>query len=502
MAGFHQKSPPLQRIERIPTVWRIGVVLILLAAIMPWGLAGRPAAAFQETARDLNWQSAEEGRFRYLVEPNEALDAASFAATYGSFAETALTELELFLDTPAPISPIEIHVYLEEASFMAWVGEIGRSELEGIVVHADPRATQIALYYPVFAALTALEAENQIRHATAHLMIGLTTDFNIPRGFDEGFAQYFERPNTPLIARLAALVQMEHQRGELISWSNLNREVPIDDDLLIQAEAYSVVAYLIRHHGLPEFRLFLNNLKDASDWREAMNLTFAPSTSDSIERQWRDDVPRWAAGEWKWNLVAGFDLGPARDQLERGNFEGALTALLISEQLLRDIDDPVRQQEANLLKDQARIGGLAEEKMIEAQQALEHFAYDRAAAAVNQAEEQYAQLPPELRPDDLLLAYHELAFSGLMAADELEIARVQSSNWGDYPAARESALSAGQAFSSLGDETMTMQSQALIDRMDQERLRLVMLLGALAILMMAWLGLWLWARGKSPLRWE
>src|SRR5690606_23372822 len=126
--------------------------------------------------------------------------------------------------------------------------------------------------------------------------------------------------------------------------SNLNRDVPLDDDQLIRAESYAVVAYLIRHHGLPEFRAFLAELKTVANWREAVNAAFAPGTSDSIARQWRDDVPLWAAGEWKWTLVSGFNLEPAREQLRRGNFDGAMAALLISEQLLRDIDDPDRQR--------------------------------------------------------------------------------------------------------------------------------------------------------------
>ena len=33
------------------------------------------------------------------------------------------------------------------------------------------------------------------------------------------------------------------------------------------------------------------------------------------------------------------------------------------------------------------------------------------------------------------------------------------------------------------------------------QLRLVLLVGGLTLLSVAWLGLWLWSRGKSPLDW-
>lgn len=505
MAGHHEnpiialKAP--HRLRAAAWLLRsIAPLLILALACMP---AARLTAAAEPPGGVIDdWDSATTERFRFLVQPNDTMSAADFAGLHGTQAETALTELELFLDITAPDGQIDIYVYSRAEDFQAALSASEREEIEGVIAVADPRSLDISIWLTPFAALTPLDAENQIRHATAHVMAGVASEFNIPRGFDEGFAQYFERPNTPAIARLAALVQTEYQRGELVSWSNLNRDVPLDDDQLIRAESYAVVAYLIRHHGLPEFRAFLAELKAVANWREAVNAAFAPGTSDSIERQWRDDVPLWAAGEWKWNLVSGFNLEPAREQLRRGNFDGAMAALLISEQLLRDIDDPDRQREATLLKDQARIGGLAEEKMIEAQQALEQFAYDRAVAAVDQAENQYAQLPSELRPDDLLLTYKEMATAGLTASDDLDIARIRSASWGDYPEARSGALSAGTTFASLGDGEMASQSQSLIDQLDQQQIRLVMLLGALAMLTFVWLGLWLWSRGPPVLRWD
>jgi len=200
--------------------------------------------------------------------------------------------------------------------------------------------------------------------------------------------------------------------------------------------------------------------------------------------------------------MTGFDLSQAHAQLERGNFEGATSALEIAEQLLRDVDDPERTAEVAELQDQARIGDLAETKMAEAQQALEQFVYDRAAAAVAQAEEQYAQLPPEVRPDDQIAIYKDMAANGMAATNDLEIAHIQSGNWADYADTRASALSAGQDFAALGDAEKRDDAGQLVSALDQEQLRIVLLLGALAVLTVGWLLLWLRTRGPQPMKWE
>jgi hypothetical protein len=350
--------------------------------------------------------------------------------------------------------------------------------------------------------LTQLEAENQLRHALSHIVAGWASAFMIPRGFDEGLAQYVEKPNLPVQARLAALVQAASQEGRLSSWSNLNRATPLDEDDIERAQSYSMVAYLIRHQGLPDLWQFLEELKNAETWRDAMNVAFAQTTHDQIERQLKEDIPAWAAGDWRWNLMYGFDLTTAREQLARGNFEGAASALEISEQLLRDVHDPERAAEVAELKDQARIGDLAETKMAEAQQALEQFVYDRAAAAVAQAEEQYAQLPPEVRPDELIATYKDMAARGMAATNQLEIAHIQAGNWADYADTRSAAVTAGGDFAALGDTEQRDDADRLVGIMDQEQLRIVLLLGALAVLTFGWLFLWLRTRDSQPLKWE
>jgi hypothetical protein len=481
------------------TFIRIAAVLLLLALA---GVAGARAAEDDAAPRD-GWTSARvSDDLTVWVQDGAGLSAEDFASAHGDELTTALEELLLFLNVQKAVQPIEIDVYSDTSAYQAAVDESGRIDLEGQIAVADAPNAVISLPIDSYRSLTSPEPENQLRHALSHVVAGWASDFEIPRGFDEGLAQYAERPNLPVQARLAALVQAALQDGKLSSWSNLNRATPLDDDDIERAQSYSMVAYLIKHQGLPDLWKFLTELKTADNWRDAMNAAFEPATSDQIERQWKEDIPAWAAGDWRWNLMTGFDLEPARTQLERGNFEGATSALEISEQLLRDVNDPERAAEVAELKDQARIGDLAETKMAEAQQALEQFVYDRAAAAVAQAEEQYAQLPLEARPVELIETYKEMAAQGMAATNQLEIAHIQAGNWADYADTRAAALGAGQDFAALGDTEQRDDADRLISAMDQEQLRIVLLLGALALLTGGWLVLWLRTRGSQPLKWE
>jgi hypothetical protein len=481
--------------------FRLVRILLALVSLMAFG-PSVVASAQVSDVRD-GWESAQiSDDLVVWVQEGAGITAEDFAVAHEAELTTALSELLLFLDVAEIEQPVQIEVYSTIAAYQTAVDEVRRIDLEGQIAIADAPNATILVPIESFRSLTPLEAENQLRHALSHVVAGWTTEFNIPRGFDEGLAQYVEKPNLPVQARLAALVQAASQEGKLSSWSNLNRATPLDDDDILRAQSYSLVAYLIKHQGLPDLWQFFEELKSAENWRDAMNVAFAPTTADQVERQWKEDIPAWAAGDWRWNLMTGFDLENARQQLARGNFEGAASALEISEQLLRDVRDPELTAEVAELKDQARIGDLAETKMAEAQQALEQFVYDRAAAAVAQADELYAELPPEIRPDELIATYTDMAARGVAATNQLEIAHIQAGNWSDYAETRAAAVAAGTDFAALGDAEQRDDADRLVTAMDQEQLRIVLLLGALAVLTLGWLFLWLRTRGPQPLKWE
>ncbi len=463
-----------------------------LAAPLGQPLPPPPASGFtvQETAH-----------LAFFVQPSAQTDAAAFAATYGPAAEQAFTELTALFGVQPP-TKIAIYAFADPQALQRAIQGLDPVELPSVDVIPDPQGLTISLALPTFLARSPREAENAIRHATAHLLVGLAAGHNLPRGFEEGIAQYVERLPSPRLARIAATVQDASRRGTLLSWSDLNRSRPASADAeLISAESYAVVAFLLDQYTVRSFRDFLAALRTEPDWRLAMRSIYNRSAGE-VENQWKDNLPRWMAGGWKDNLVAAFDLQPARDLLAGANYAAAKAALDRSQQLYADLGDRKRLAEVEALLLQCDTGIQAEALMTQAQQALELHTYDRAQILLTQARTQFAQLPPDQHPTDLLEAYDRIAVSGIQAIDSLDRAQQLSRRWRDYPDARAAAVGAGSTFAALGDEEMTTRAQAVLHDLDVRQRRLVLLLAALACLTAAWLALWLWARGPTEVKWS
>ena len=109
---------------------------------------------------------------------------------------------------------------------------------------------------------------------------------------------------------------------------------------------------------------------------------------------------------------------------------------------------------------------------------------------------------PRYVPDELIATYKEMAARGMAATNQLEIAHIQAGNWADYADTRAAAVAAGADFASLGDTEQRDDANRLVGVIDQEQLRIVLLLGALAVLTFGWLFLWLRTRGPQPLKWD
>ncbi|MDQ3779947.1 MAG: hypothetical protein M3354_05315 [Chloroflexota bacterium] len=442
---------------------------------------------------------AESEHLRYFVQDGAPLDANAFVIAYGGFAERAYADLGMLF--PAPTGKIEIAVYHNDADYAAAIQNAPRPEVQAGGVQANPGVHDIALSLPLFTTRSELAAENSVRHAIAHVIVQRTAAGQAPRGFEEGLAQYVERPDTQRLARIAALLQNANQRDDLLTWSDLNRPQPANaDPALVAAHAYAVVAFLVERHGLRVMRDFIASLQTEPDWRAAMRTSYKRSPGE-LEEQWREDLPRWVAGGWRDNLFAAFDLQPARDLLAKAHYAAAKAELERSLRLYTDLGDTTHRAEVEQLLRLGDAGLQAEALMSQTQEALERFTYDRAQTLLTQVRAQYAALPEEQRPTDLIDRYEMLATTGLQATANLEEAQRLSRRWADYPQARSAAVRAGAAFAQLGDSEMVERAEVVLDNLDDRQRRLVLMLGALAALTIAWLAVWLWARGPAELEW-
>ena len=455
------------------------------------------------------WSVAESASFRYHVQPaadgSVPLDAPTFSTAYAPDAEQAMTELRLLLGATLP-DKVDVYLYddlpqHDAAVSAALPAASGRTESAGVQAIADPVAGDITIYLPTFQQLSPVQAENALRHALAHLLTSAASGGKIPQGFDEGIAQYVERPVNERLARVASLVQAADQQGSLPSWFDMNRTLDEVDGDLVAAQTYSVVAFLVDRFDLPPLQRFLTDLQTAATWRDALRSAYGRDPN-ALEQQWREDLPRWTSTGWRQNVVSAFDLGPARALLAGANYQAAKATLEPSQDLYRQLNDPTTLAEVDALVTQADTGIQAEALMTQTQQALELHTYERAVSLVAQARSQYAVLPAEQRPEEMLATYEGLATRGMEAEARLETAQQLKGSWGDYPEARAAARDAGVAFAALGDQDNYDRADQVLDDLDGRQRRIVLALAGLAVLTLAWLGLWLWARGPSQLVWR
>ncbi len=494
-------SPQRPQQRRFSVRWTVWAVVAILSATL---LGGQPvAAAFPEPpylGPPAGFTGIATDHFQFVVEQNAPMDAEAFALAYGDLAEHAYDEVLALLGV-APEGRILVQVFAADAGFGAFAAKLDHPELLPQDAIGDPVSHRIAVDQPRLLAGSPLEAENALRHAVARVMVGVASGDRLPRGFAEGIAQYVERPVTARQARIAALLQTANQQGKLLSWSDLNRpQPPRADPDVIAAHTYAVVAFLVDRHGLRQFRDFVRALPQEPDWRSAMRTVYKRSPTE-LEQQWRENLPRWTANGWRDNLFAAFDLQPARDLLRTAHYEAANAQLERSLRLYTELGDTGRQAEVEKLLHQGETGIQAEALMGQVQESLERHTYDRAQTLLGQARDQYNQLSEAERPTETIAAYDELATSGLQATTTLEEARRLSRRWIDYPRARSAAVEAGRTFARLGDEEQRQRTMALLNDLDGRQRRLVLMLGALAALTIAWLVLWLWARGPVELDW-
>ncbi len=270
--------------------------------------------------------------------------------------------------------------------------------------------------------------------------------------------------------------------------------------ILVLAETYSITAFLINRYDIPALRSFLAELAIGSRWQDAARTVFATDAT-GLEEQWRAGLAPWTASGWRDNLMASFDLQPARDLLSQGQYVSAKAVLGPAQNLYRQLGDPDSLAEVQRLITQADTGIQAEALMAEVELALTSFDYPRAVNLLDQVETQYALLPADQIPTGTLATYREMATDGSTALGQLNSASKLANSWGRYPEARAAAQDAGNTFARLGDETRHAEAVAVVDRLDNRQRRLVVLLAGLGLVTLAWLFFWLRARGPSDVVW-
>jgi hypothetical protein len=462
-------------------------VITLLPFLLPDASLAAPADGAGWTVRFTNQAALH---FDPALADHPQLAPDLFTSTNAEPIDTAIHELSLVLGT-STTAQIDI-----------WLQAGGTTPPGAPAITLDPADRSLLVDGSILTGQTPVEAANSFRSALGRRLVLDATNGQLAPAFVEGMALYAREPLTPVLSRYAALLQNANSQGGLLSWADLHRTVTgemASTDLAV-AEQYAVTAFLIDHYGISAYRAFLGASASAPDWRTALQTGYGVPANE-IESAWRDELSRWTNSGWKTNVIAGFDLDPARALLERGNYAAAKAILERSQRLFSEIGDEVSLQTVSTLLTQCDVGLQAEALMVQTEAALRTFDYARAGDLLTQAEAQYDRLPPDQRPTAVLESYRNLTNRGLNAIAQLDNANLLASSWTEFPQARKDALAAGATFAELGDATRLKETTSVLDRIDERQRRLVLLLGGLAVISLVWLLLWRKHGVNQTMRW-
>ncbi len=137
---------------------------------------------------------------------------------------------------------------------------------------------------------TTEEIHNNIRHELTHIIAADLSDGRLTTPWQEGIAQYVERPTEQLEAKMQ-LMQQLISSGGLLSWSQLNTPgATYADPRVGYPESLTIVAFLVQRNGLAQFRSFVEAWQQKPNYRNALAAVYGMSAED-LEREWQDQLP-------------------------------------------------------------------------------------------------------------------------------------------------------------------------------------------------------------------
>jgi hypothetical protein len=443
----------LIRLSRLLAI--LSVVLLLVPGI----------AAAQES----DWRERPTEHFAILyIDGDQAT-----SERYAGFVDAIYDEVSAIFGHRTA-TPITLRLYPSLARYQE-ANPLARG-LTGVVAHADFRRHELVVVLPQTESQTPEEVKNNIRHELTHLVAAELSNDRLNVGFQEGLAQYVERPAPELETRIK-LLQRAFDQDRLLPWSDLDdRDMVYQNADVSYPESLSVAAFLVDRSTFAKMREFLTITARSSGYRSALERTYA-ATPDALEREWRAWLPSYLAGGYKRNALTAYDLTGAEALLRQGRYAEAKTELQTAIEWLRTTEQSDVLQQAEELLTRGEAGLRAEALAGDARAALEAGDYDRAAVAVLQAQRAYADLG-DTRQSAVLAAYAQRVERGRQASASLQQALDLARSL-RYPQARAIADQAAAAYLSLGDRTRAEQALALRAFLDQRQT----LLGAALLLL-------------------
>jgi len=270
-------------------------------------------------------------------------------------------------------TPINLRLFPTEESYFE-VNPLAE-RIPGVIAHALNNRAEIAIALPRTEPLADEEIVNNLRHELTHFFASLLSDGKLNTGFQEGVAQYLEKPNEHT-SYDPALLQLAYENERLLTWAELDKAAEIfRDPQVAYPQALSIAAFLVDRYGFNTYVEFITANASEPGYRSALDTAYGKS-ADELEAEWFLYLPDYFAGRWQINAVYAYDLSRVTRLVTSGAYGDAEVELVEIVELLESTDQTEVLAEAEALLVSAHQGQAAGALADEARQALLVDDYD------------------------------------------------------------------------------------------------------------------------------
>ncbi len=455
-------------------------------------------------AQELEWAELRSPSFAVIF-PEEAAELAQLLfAAYGGALEEEYARLARLFQTDLTL-PISLRIYPDMPAFEC---------LNAVNLPVDPTRSHLHLGSREIAFIASnLHIDpfgfqnvslNDLRYEMAILFVERITDGKAPPGLAEGVGIYALEPG---LGSGPEELLNNGNPGPLSAWAYLWNDPETAADPWRSVQAGSSVAFLVDVYGWEFFIDFLERLRTAPGYRQALAATYDRPAAE-LEAQWQQYLTQYLAGRWRANALYEFDLSPFEELLRAGAYEAAAESLDEAIRFLEQIGDEAQLARAQQLIYLALHGQEAGARVREARQALLDGDHAGAIALAETARDKYLELGDERRLTEIQL-YQDTAEEILALRAELGQLSAEVAAGATDPTDR--LIELGGRLGELGDTGSVEQTNQLLEQLaerqrsalepdSQDTSRSYLLAGLLAVALIMGHRLWALRRGLPPER--
>jgi hypothetical protein len=462
------------------------IVVFLPLLFLLWLPGGAYAQGPADQVNNIEWQELKTEKFTivYAEEvlafnlPIECRCGVTEAEYYATFIDEIYDDLAIVFGVQL-VTPINLRLFPTEESYYQ-VNPIAK-RLPGGIAHALNTRDEIAIALPRTDLLTEEELINNMRHEMTHLFASQLSDGNLTAGFQEGIAQYLEKP-TDKANYEPTLLEQAVEQNRLLTWAELDQsEAVYSDPQVAYPQSISIVAFLIDRYGLANFTEFLRVVAQEPGYRSALEAAYGKS-ADDLEAEWLAYLPEYFAGRWQVNAIYTYDLSRVRQLVANAAYTAAVTELSEIVALLESTEQFETLAEAESLLAQAHQGQTAGALAAEARESLLQGNYQMTIAKGNEALAAYEALNYRERVPEIQ-NYIYRAELGQQALSQLSRGEQMLQSLRFLEAERE-LHEATALLQTLGDQTAAQQGETLLTESAwQQRLLIYALIGVASLML-------------------